>query len=87
MPDAAIGQSVWATLTLTPKDAYLDIYDAAPDTLQRRHFVRHPFPLKEEVLLFPARKTKASQSAPQRRWDRWARCLRLSLAAVLGTMS
>ena len=48
-------QGVWATLFLTPKDAKLRIYDAAPSAHIRHCLVEHPFPLKEPVtLLLPA---------------------------------
>lgn len=43
-------QGVWATLSLTPKDATLRIYDAAPDAPKRRCLAVHPFPLKEPVM-------------------------------------
>ena len=53
VPDAAIGQKVWVTLTLTPTQAYLDIFDAAPDVPTRHRLVRHDFPVHEPVLPHP----------------------------------
>lgn len=53
VPGAAVGQNVWATLTLTPEEAYLEVFDQAPDAAQRTRLVKHPFPLKEKVLPFP----------------------------------
>jgi hypothetical protein len=43
-------QGVWATLFLTPKGAWLRIYDAAPDVSGRRCLAAHPFPLMEPVV-------------------------------------
>ena len=43
-------QGVWATLFLTPKEATLRIYDAAPDAPKRRCLAVHPFPLQEPVV-------------------------------------
>jgi transposase len=84
VPQAAAGQGVWATLSLTPDGAHLDIYDAAPDAGQRRLLVRHPFPLKEDVLPSPAPPQQHTFQFPLRRW---MKRLLLPLAALLGTMS
>lgn len=43
-------QGVWATLELSPRQAHLLVYDAAPDALARKRLTRYPFPLKETVL-------------------------------------
>ncbi len=53
IPHAAIGQKVWATLTLAPKESYLEVFDRAPDAPRRTRLAKHAFPLKEEVLPFP----------------------------------
>ena len=60
VPGAAIGQGVWSTLTLTPTQAYLDIFDAAPDAPTRHHLVRHDFPVHEPVLPHPDKAGRAS---------------------------
>lgn len=44
------GQGVWATLFLTPQEATLRIYDAAPDALKRQCLATHSFPLNEPVV-------------------------------------
>ena len=49
VPDAEPDQGVWATLELQAKGATLQIYDKAPDALERHCLTEHPFPLKEEV--------------------------------------
>lgn len=43
-------QGVWATLFLTTREARLCIYDQAPDSMKRKCFASHPFPLSEPVL-------------------------------------
>lgn len=48
-PDAKPDRGVWVTLQLNTSGATLQIYDAAPDALQRTCLVEHPFPLKEPV--------------------------------------
>jgi hypothetical protein len=58
-------QAVWATLFLTPKEASLRIYDAAPDAPKRRCLAVHPFPLKEPVVSLPA---SCASSDPERSW-------------------
>lgn len=50
VPTAQPGQGVWATLSLAPQGAKLQVYDAAPDATQRTCLVEHPFALKEPVL-------------------------------------
>jgi hypothetical protein len=47
---AQAGQGVWGTLFLSPKNATLRIYDAAPDVPRRRCLAEHPFLLKEAVV-------------------------------------
>ena len=46
-------QGVWGTLDLTPQQASLTIYDAAPDVPERTALVTYPFRLKEPVLPRP----------------------------------
>lgn len=55
VPGASVGQGVWATLTITPRESFVEVFDKAPDASGRTRFVRHPFPLNEEVLSFPAK--------------------------------
>jgi transposase len=43
---------VWVTLQIEPDEAWLRVYDAAPDCENRTCLVSHPFPLCEEVLDF-----------------------------------
>ena len=50
VPQATPEQGVWATLTLTPQQAKLLVYDAAPDAPLRTLLATHPFPLDEPVL-------------------------------------
>lgn len=50
VPQAQPDQGVWATLALSPKQARLLVYDAAPDAPLRKRLASHPFPLKEKVL-------------------------------------
>ena len=58
-------QSVWVTLELTPDQAILSIYDAAPDVPDRICLVAYPFPLKEPVLPQPsATSAQEYQSQP-----------------------
>jgi transposase len=54
VPGAAIGQGVWCTLTLVPKDSFVEIFDGAPDASERSRFVRYPFTLSEPVLPLPS---------------------------------
>jgi hypothetical protein len=49
VPHAEPGQGVWATLDLRIGGAMLQVYDQAPDVPERRCWVEHPFPLKEEI--------------------------------------
>jgi transposase len=49
VPHADPLRGVWATLELTPTDATLAVYDAAPDVAERTCLVTHPFPLQESV--------------------------------------
>ncbi len=44
------GQGIWATLSLKPAGAILQIYDAAPDAEKRLCLAEHPFPLNEPVV-------------------------------------
>jgi hypothetical protein len=85
VPDAAVGQGVWATLTLTPFQAHLDVFDAAPDTDHRQHFVRHPFPLKETVLPVPNETTH--KNTMYARFCYWRERIWLPAAALFGTIS
>lgn len=50
VPAAQPYQGVWVTLTLSPKGAFLTIFDAAPDAPQRKVLAKHPFPIQEEVV-------------------------------------
>lgn len=43
-------QGVWATLSLTVREARLFIYDQAPDASNRCCLANHPFPLSEPVV-------------------------------------
>ncbi len=59
------GKGVWATLRFeAPQQAWLRVYDAAPDAPGRKMLAVHPFPLKEEV--------HPSGSTIQRTWMQWA---------------
>lgn len=59
------GKGVWATLRFeAPRQAWLRVYDAAPDVPGRNMLAVHPFPLKENV--HPA------ESTIQRTWMQWA---------------
>jgi len=59
------GKGVWATLRFeAPRQAWLRVYDAAPDVPGRNMLAVHPFPLKENV--YPA------ESTIQRTWMQWA---------------
>ena len=62
VPEAAVGQGVWVTLTLSPQGAYLEVFDAAPDAPRRRRLVRHPFPVKEP--LHPQHQASPASSSP-----------------------
>lgn len=66
------GGGVWATLALRcPDQAWLRLYDAAPDGGQRRCLIKHAFPLKEAV--HPLRpEFQRAESDP---WGPWARRL------------
>ena len=66
------GSGVWATLALRcPDQAWLRLYDAAPDVGQRRCLIKHAFPLKEAV--HPLRpEFQRAESDP---WGQWARRL------------
>jgi hypothetical protein len=67
VPNASPGQGVWATLELRQSGAELRVYDAAPDALQRRCLVAHPFPLKNPVVpLAPQFRRRALP--PRYRW-------------------
>jgi hypothetical protein len=45
-------QGVWVTIHFQPSQATLQVYDQAPDVLERRCLAEHPFPLKEPVQSF-----------------------------------
>lgn len=53
VPDPEPHQGVWVTLELSPEEASLSIYDAAPDSPTRNCLATYPFPLKEPVLSRP----------------------------------
>ena len=53
VPEPDLLQGVWVTLELTPQQASLTIYNAAPDTPERTALVTYPFPLQEPVLPRP----------------------------------
>jgi len=59
VPEAAVGQGVWVTLTLSPQGAYLEVFDAAPDAPKQRRLVRHPFPVKEPIQPQPSPATSS----------------------------
>ncbi len=72
VPQVEVGCGVWATLALRrPDQAWLRVYDGAPDALGRRCLVRHRFPLKEPV--HPVR--SVFQRTPPSSLDRWAKRL------------
>lgn len=83
VPGAAIGQGVWSTLTLTPTQAYLDIFDAAPDAPTRHHLVRHDFPVHEPVLPHP---DKAGRASIQDSFTTWLQHATQSVPAQAFTM-
>lgn len=58
-------QGVWVTLNLTLKGATLSVFDAAPDVPKRTGLVKHPFPLKEQVVPLP------KEFQPKRAWSTW----------------
>ena len=72
VPQAEIGHGVWATVAFgQPDQAWLRIYDRAPDALSRRCLIKHRFSLKEPVHpLGPV-----FQRTPPSRLDRWAKRL------------
>jgi len=49
VPETEEGQGVWCTLTLSPQATFIEVFDQAPDALQRKRLVQHPFPLRESV--------------------------------------
>lgn len=72
VPPVEVGRGVWATLALRrPDQAWLRIYDDAPDALGQRCLVTHRFPLKEPV--HPVR--SVFQRTQPSRLDRWAKRL------------
>ena len=78
---AAVGQGVWVTLTLSPKEAYLEVFDAAPDAPRRRCLVRHPFPVKEPILPWPQASPRKAPSLTAV-FTRLGNRLRASMAAL-----
>ncbi|RPI78341.1 MAG: transposase [Chloroflexi bacterium] len=50
VPQAKVGEGVWATLELSGQAAKLRIFDAAPDADKRKCLVEYPFPIQESVL-------------------------------------
>lgn len=86
VPGAAVGQGVWVTLTLAPKGAYLEVFDAAPDAPRRHCLVRYPFPVKEPILSRPEASAEISHPIiPGFAW--LGRFLQAPIAALFGTMS
>ncbi len=53
VPKAQPRQGVWVTLNITLQSATLSVFDAAPDMPKRTCLVKHPFPLKEQVVPLP----------------------------------
>ncbi|MDX1520861.1 MAG: integrase core domain-containing protein [Anaerolineae bacterium] len=54
VPEPDPRHGVWVTLDLTPDQAALSLYDAAPDVPDRTCLVTYPFPLKEPVRSHPS---------------------------------
>ena len=72
VPQVEVGCGVWATLAFRrPEQAWLRIYDRAPDAVGRRCLVEHRFPLKEPV--HPVR--SVFQRTQPSRLDQWAKRL------------
>lgn len=55
---------VWATLSLQPSEAWVRIYDQAPDVESRSCMDVHPFPLREPVLDRAAPQTPVDDTTP-----------------------
>jgi putative transposase len=49
VPLSLVGKGVWVTLSLTPRQAALRVYDQPPDAPRRPCLATHPFPLQEVV--------------------------------------
>lgn len=49
VPQAKIGDGVWATLELTGQGAQLRIFDTAPDAAKRKCLAEFPFPIQEPI--------------------------------------
>ncbi len=91
VPQAEVGQGVWATLELQPgKRAWLRVYDEAPDAPRRKLLAVHPFPLREAVLPRPEQPRGESTISKPPSWaglvTRWETAAGRVLARA-GTMS
>ena len=78
-------QGVWATLFLTSKGARLRIYDAVPNTPNRRCLAEYPFPLKEQVV--PLKNIFRPLTLQRKSWRQILRILFQQFVSTPSTMS